>query len=156
VERTTLGRVRASGRVVFVKPITARKLFAGLILRDDAAIRRRLIHVEDSTEVWACDPVEFVSEYRVFVLDHEIVDVRRYRGDFARAPSREVVERATTDLRAVAPCAYAIDFGITDDGRTLLVEMNDGFSFGTYGLAPTLTARILSARWNELAVTFTA
>lgn len=39
---------------------------------------------------------------------------------------------------------------MTDDSRTLLVEANDGFSFGSYGLDPKLYVRMLAARWREL------
>ena len=48
------------------------------------------------------------------------------------------------------PEGFAMDFGVTDDGRTLLIEVNDGYSLGTYGLEATLYARLLSARWAEL------
>ncbi len=29
---------------------------------------------------------------------------------------------------------FSMDFGLTDDGRTLLIEVNDGYSIGCYGL----------------------
>ena len=48
------------------------------------------------------------------------------------------------------PAGCALDFGVTEDGRTLLIEMNDGYSLGTYGLEATLYARLLTARWAEL------
>ena len=42
---------------------------------------------------------------------------------------------------------------MTGDGRTLLVEINDGYSRGCYGLPPNLYAQLLSARWAELVGT---
>lgn len=48
------------------------------------------------------------------------------------------------------PAGCALDFGVTEDGRTLLIEMNDGYSLGFYGLEPALYARVLAARWAEL------
>lgn len=93
--------------------------------------------------------VDFVSEYRCFVKYGEILDVRRYRGDWSKAPSREVVERAIAAY-ASAPAGYAADFGVTSDGRTLLVEVNDGYSLGPYGLWPELYAQLLSARWAQM------
>lgn len=30
--------------------------------------------------------------------------------------------------------AYTLNFGVLEDGRTALVEVNDGLSFGCYGL----------------------
>lgn len=38
----------------------------------------------------------------------------------------------------------------TDDGRTLLVEVNDGYALGCYGLQHNLYAKLLAARWAEL------
>lgn len=43
-----------------------------------------------------------------------------------------------------------MDFGVTEDGRTILIEVNDGYSLGAYGLEPTLYTRLLTARWAEL------
>jgi len=50
-----------------------------------------------------------------------------------------------------APWAYCLDWGIDEKGRTLLVEMNDGYAMGHYGLNPALYARMLSARWYQMA-----
>ena len=48
------------------------------------------------------------------------------------------------------PAGCAIDIGVTPDGRTLLVEINDGFALGCYGAEPVQYAKLLSARWCEL------
>ena len=37
-----------------------------------------------------------------------------------------------------------------DDGRTLLVEINDGYSLGSGGLVANLYAELLRARWEEI------
>ena len=52
-----------------------------------------------------------------------------------------------------APAGYAIDFGLTDKGETLLIEVNDGYSLGCYGLVYLDYAKLLSARWAELTST---
>ena len=44
-------------------------------------------------------------------------------------------------------------FGVTGEGRTLLIEMNDGYSIGCYGLNDVLYAKFLYARWAELTGT---
>ena len=46
-----------------------------------------------------------------------------------------------------------MDFCLTDDGRTLLIEVNDGCSIGCYGLEPIDYAKLLSTRWAELTNT---
>lgn len=132
---------------VFVKP-HEQKLFTGFLWRGSPWCRRNLAPYEKATPVFFAEPVDFVSEYRCFVLDGEIVDVKRYRGDWSKAPARDVVEAA---VKAYQPYrGYAIDFGVIDDGRTVVVEVNDSFALGCYGLRPIEYARILEARWEEL------
>lgn len=46
-----------------------------------------------------------------------------------------------------------MDFGLTDDGRTLMIEVNDGYALGCYGLLYVNYAKLLSARWAELTNT---
>ena len=69
-----------------------------------------------------------------------------------------IVDKAVPNVVAVseyksAPAAYAIDFGVTDDGRTLLIEVNDGYALGSYGLFYPDYSKLLSARWAELTNT---
>ncbi len=63
-----------------------------------------------------------------------------------------VVENAVAQFKS-APKGYAIDFGLTDKGETLLIEVNDGYSLGCYGLFDLDYAKLLSARWAELTNT---
>jgi hypothetical protein len=44
---------------------------------------------------------------------------------------RPIVERMVS-LVANAPIFYSLDFGIDDKGRTLLIEINDGYALGNY------------------------
>lgn len=43
-----------------------------------------------------------------------------------------------------------MDICVTDDGRTLLVEFNDTYSLGCYGLNDIQCAKLISARWSQL------
>jgi hypothetical protein len=63
-----------------------------------------------------------------------------------------VIENAVSEYKN-APNGYAIDFGVTDDGRTLLIEVNDGYALGSYGLFYLDYAKLLSARWAQLTDT---
>lgn len=110
-----------------------------------------LAHVSDSTPVWTSAPINFVSEYRTFILHNQILDCRRYKGDWSKAPNKAVVESAVEMMAKVAPAAYCLDFGVTDIGQTLLVEANDGFAMGPYGLAPPHYACMIAARWRQMA-----
>lgn len=138
----------------FIKPIR-HKLFTGRVWT--GSIQDRLATAgatgtEPDEPIWCSELVTFVSEYRCFILEDQILDVRRYCGDWSLAPDRATVAAAVMAY-ASAPAAYALDFGVTDDGRTLLVEANDSFALGCYGLNPVFYARMISARWEQLATT---
>ena len=46
--------------------------------------------------------------------------------------------------------AYSLDIGVDDKGRTLLIECNDAYALGCYGLNPIDYAKFISARWAQL------
>jgi hypothetical protein len=48
------------------------------------------------------------------------------------------------------PRAYSLDFGVLRTGETCLVEVNDAYALGHYGLQSVLYARMIDARWEEL------
>jgi len=90
-----------------------------------------------------------VSEYRVFVQHGDPVDLRPYTGDPLIVPDPAQIRGALRAYRD-GPAGYALDFGVTDDGRTLVMEVNDGYAIGAYGLAPVRYAALIAARWAEL------
>jgi hypothetical protein len=63
-----------------------------------------------------------------------------------------VVEHCIRDYIS-QPAGYVMDFGVTDKGETVLIEVNDGFSIGSYGLFHIDYAKLLAARWAELTGT---
>jgi len=148
VWRSTLGEVRASTGHVFVKPVR-HKLFTGFVWTASRQDRMRLAPYNNDDEVWVSEVVEFVSEYRCFVHDEALVGVRHYKGDWFTALSYSAVGSAVIKFRS-APRAYSLDFGVTKGGQTILVEANDSFALGSYGLQSVLYARMIEARWSEL------
>lgn len=61
----------------------------------------------------------------------------------------DIIENAINDFKDI-PAGCSLDFGVTNDGRTLLIEMNDGMALGSYGLSDIAYALLLIARWCEL------
>lgn len=102
------------------------------------------------TEIWISSVVKFETEYRYFVRNHRVVGVGHYRGDPLLTPDPNVVRSAVETYAPEAPAAYVLDFGVLSTGETALVEVNDGFAFGCYGLHPREHARMLEARWVQL------
>ncbi len=140
-----------SGPAVFAKPKGRMKRFTGRVfeswddLRSVHGISRRL-------PVWCSEVVEWRSEYRVYVIRGEVVGIRLYAGESQTPLDEAVVREALRKLHDAgeALAAFGIDFGVLSDGRTALVEMNDGFALGSYGLERGRYTDLILARWSEL------
>lgn len=134
---------------IFVKPLHEGKLFVGHLIRDwpDLIVSAGFL---GSLPVLAQEPVHFASEWRVYVRYGEILGLGHYKGDPLLFPDPAIV-RAAIIAWEEAPAGYGIDFGITDSGQTLLVEVNDGHSLGNYSLRPVEYAKLIQARWDEMA-----
>lgn len=126
----------------FVKSIEAKKV-AGRILNNSAELQ-----VENDTLLFASDLVQFEAEYRVFIINGEVVDVRPYKGDWHYRYSANTIDAM---VKAYHPWAgFAIDVGVLSNGFTALVEVNDGYALGDYGLRSDLYADLLLRRWKQL------
>jgi hypothetical protein len=152
VWRSTLEEIlKANRRNIFIKPEVDTKKFAGKVFKNDLDFVG-LIDVENPTRVLCSDIVDFRAEFRCFIRYKEILDVRRYKGAWDRIIDLAVVKNAIADFVS-QPAAYALDFGVDAQNETLLVEVNDGHSLGSYGMSSGNYARFLSARWAELTGT---
>jgi hypothetical protein len=149
---STMGEVRAAigrGESIFAKPIPSdRKLFGGQLLTRFRDLISTASLPSDHPVVCS-EPVEMRCEYRVFVTNGDIVGCRHYKGDFRRFPDFTVIDAAIRSYTD-APAGYGIDFAVTSEGETVLVEVNDGFSLGCYGLSPLPYSALLEARWAQL------
>lgn len=137
-----------SGARLFIKPMPRdRKLFNGQVVGNyrDLAITAAL---PGTYPVVCSDPVDMRSEYRVFVIHGRAIGCRHYKGDFRKALDFSVVDAAIAAY-AGAPSGYGIDFAVTGSGQTIMVEANEGFSLGCYGLPSLHYASLLEARWAD-------
>jgi hypothetical protein len=141
------------GETYFVKPLK-NKLFTGFTCttRIEAAIK---IPCSNKTDVYVSSYVNFGAEFRAYVFNNKIVDVFRYWGDNWEA----VVDKPTVDnmvctLTGTMPSFYSLDFGVDDKGNTLLVEVNDGYALGNYGLGPKQYAEMTAVRCREIVTDF--
>ena len=133
---------------VFIKPVEE-KSAPGIVVKSWEDVEREYGLIDPDTDIYCSEPVKFVSEWRCFLLYGRVVGIKFYYGDSDAKCDRTIIDKAV-EAFSKKPAACALDFGVTEDGRTLLIEMNDGYSLGTYGLDPVLYARILTARWAEL------
>lgn len=133
---------------VHVKPLHEHKKFTGTVFKEF----RDLIPsaaVADETEVLVQEVVEFVSEWRAYIFRNRIKNVANYRGDPLAFPDPTRMQDA---LKAFEdqPVACSMDWGITSTGETLLVEVNDGYSLGNYGVDMYTYTAMIEARWREI------
>ena len=152
VWQSTMKELRArvsAGETIFAKPRPDRlKLFTGQLFSSF----RDLIptaHIPDEEPVDCADPITLLTEYRCFVLRGDVIDIRSYTGEPLRFPDPGVIADAVKAY-ADGPMGYALDGGVTDDGRTVVIEVNDGYAIGAYGLAPIQYANLITARWDEI------
>lgn len=149
---TTLGEAldRTDGPW-FVKPAEFTKLFNGFVA-DSVRSTFEASGLPPETRVWISSVVRFVSEWRCYVVEREIVKAGHYRGDPLVFPNAARVRSMLAAMVAAgeAPVSFVIDAGVTDRGETLLVEANDGYAVGNYALAPIEYAHLLETRWDEM------
>lgn len=144
---TKISELREERLPIFIKPVSE-KAVKGVIVRSwEDAIEYE--HFEPEAEILCSEVVDFMSEWRCFVRYGKIVGIRFYFGDRDVQCDKSVIENAVNAYEAV-PAGCSLDFGVTDDGRTLLIEMNDGMALGCYGLQDVEYAKLLTARWTEL------
>lgn len=147
VWKSTIGRICKTDLPLFVKPARDKELPA-VVARcmDDLAAYETM---GPGYPVLCSESIEFSSEWRVFVRYGKIADVRCYLGEPHPFPDVDAVNGAVESY-SQSPAAYTLDLGVTSDGRTLLVEVNDGYSVGCYGADCVAYALFLAARWAEL------
>ena len=112
-------------------------------------------NIPDTLQVWCSTPVNFVAEWRVYVQGGKIIHAARYddnADDLPMSLNWETVVKAIHRLDSEHPRAsYAFDWGLTEDGQTLLIENNDAWAIGAYGdISPMAYSEFLIARWKEV------
>jgi len=131
----------------FIKPKAGSKVFTGRVVNGTNNLIG--IGLPFDYPIWISEVVEFIAEWRCFVLDGQVLDVRPYTGDYHVHLDPSVIDEAISCWKD-APVAYGLDIGVTSDGRTLVVEVNDGYALGNYGLSPLNSINFHKARWKEM------
>jgi hypothetical protein len=135
------------GDTFFVKPVQ-NKLFTGYTCIVPQDLNKLTCSL--NTEVYVSSYVKFDAEFRAYIFNGKIIDVFRYWGDNWSVKIDKSKVETMVSLLDNMPCFYSLDFGIDDKGRTLLVELNDGYALGNYGLNPKQYAEMTIARCKEI------
>lgn len=143
------------GNTYFVKPVK-NKIFTGFTCSTLQEYQSKT-HGSGSAEwVYVSSFVNFEDEYRVYVYNTDVVEVHQYYAKHwkTKVPvDMDTVQFMVGKLKeAKMPRFYSIDVGVDNRGRTLLVECNDGYALGNYGLAPCDYAKMSMERWQEIVL----
>lgn len=136
---------------LFIKPRNKAKLFTGFVVNSSQELQW-LNGISKHTELYCSSVVEWQSEYRIFVNKSAIVGIKNYRGDADVNLDMQEVENAITAFENSPnkTMSYGVDFGVLKNGDTALVEWNDGFALGSYGLDKEIYTDLIIARWEEV------
>jgi hypothetical protein len=151
INTSTLGalRQRKTSQPVFVKPKGGTKLFNGFLYTGSIADQLNVNTFEDDLPIWESEVVKFRSEYRVLVHRGDIIACRHYKGDCTVFPDMDIAKAMVSEFKW-PPCGYSLDLGITDMGKTLLVEVNDAWALGCYGTPSIPYTEMVINRWKEI------
>lgn len=147
---------------VFVKPVLP-KQFIGNVWESIINLIP-LAKIPDDAEVWVCEPIDILSEYRCYVLDGEILGVKHYYGDWAYRPNPYFVNKFVKEYKN-APVAYGLDVAVVNKTvdeiensppgtcgfiKDVVLEVNDGCNLGNYGLDSIHYGEMIVSRWMEI------
>ena len=139
-------------QVLFAKPKEL-KLFTGQVFTPTSGMAL-LRSLEPHTPLYVSQVVDWLAEFRVYVLDGSIVACCRYDdSEDELEPCMDTIHEAIATLEASGefPIAYGLDFGVLKDGATALIEANDAYALGKYkGISEKDYFRFLKARWDQL------
>ena len=148
--REALSKLGDEMKPFFIKPIIP-KQFPALVIRKAENISYGFLHIDENVRVYTSDVVDFKTEWRAYVWKKKVVGMYYYRGNWRTRPD---IERVTEMVKTFkdAPVCYALDVGVVGK-ETVLVEANDCYAIGNYGLDFETYAKMLLDRWKELTTT---
>lgn len=135
----------------FVKPAVGVKMFTGDVVSNEKHLEYLVMFdkCQPDTMVIKSEVMEFLSEYRVFVSHGKIYDVKHYKGTWKEHVSWNIIENMVSDYTN-CPSAYTLDVGRDSNGITRLVEVNDMWAIGSYGMDGREYALLCARRMKEI------
>jgi len=135
---------------ILIKPVE-NKLFTGKVvnsLKDFVGLG----NAYEDIPIICSDVVNIQAEWRGFIRYDKLIDIRPYNGDWRKSFDPKVIEEVLVKFKEWQdrPNGCSIDFGVTDKGQTIVIEVNDGYALGSYGLQPLNYAKLISARSSQL------
>lgn len=134
---------------IFVKPASKGKPFPSGVIKKCSSKPLVLGELDPNELCMVSNVIEIISEYRCYVIKGILKAIKHYQGDIRIFPNIKIIDEAISMYDA-APCSYVMDFGINSAGETILIECNDAWSVGNYGLENRDYIYMLMSRWIEI------
>lgn len=161
INYTTIGELlqKDLNQPIFLKSNRELKVFPSGVVKNPNKTTLNLLlgSYDHSTNIMTSSVENFVSEYRVFYRkDRGMVGMKHYSGNPCVFPNMNYVHQLTPyclnlmNKTEELPVAYTADFGVCENGKTELIEYNDAWSVGAYGLDGEIYIDFLLARWKQL------
>ena len=141
-----------NGSKIFIKPVEI-KLFTGLVL--DGMQHSCLTNLPPETKVMVYDVFnsKILSEWRLYVHNDKLVDARSYSGEFIIFPNYEYAMKVISNNKGEFPCAYTVDIAVLESNENVVVEFNDMWAIGNYGIPNDIYLKLLKDRYFEIIKT---
>lgn len=152
---STVGEVVSKGKSVFIKPLDHQKDFSGHVAWYGSSFVFNNLKLPKSYKLLCQEPIKFQGgELRIYVLEGKIIGKRFMPGmPFTQWLNSKELDVVNSMLKAYKsqPSGFCLDVSrIQDTNRLVLIEVNEGFSCGNYGIPHKLYAKMIEARWKEL------
>jgi len=137
---------------LFLKPLEKNPDLPSGVVQSKYNAPLLLSKVPVDTKLIVSNSLDIVAEYRCYVMDNNIVGVKHYQGNFNIFPNMQLVDEMILSYAYIggSPCCYTIDVGVLSNGETILIECNDAWAIGNYGLSSEIYSKFLSKRWFEI------
>jgi hypothetical protein len=134
---------------VFVKPLVNVKLFTGYVVENKSNFDFITDgKVKEDTPLFFSEPINILDEYRAWVMNGHIVNLRSYYMENDVLPNKDVINACNQFIYGYHKKPFVADYGITDKAETVLIEINDIHGTGTYGFNGTGLWNILKFNLN--------
>lgn len=110
----------------FIKSATKIKGYTDRIVPKDTTVPDDIYMVSDI--------IDIDTEWRCFIKDGKLLDIRCYSGNPFIMPSIPVIENMIKSYKSCPP-AYTLDVCIESNGQTSIIECHNFFSCGLYGFS---------------------
>ena len=151
-EIITLGEAKSrakSGEKLFIKPFEI-KLFTGFVI--DQMQHTSINGIPEDTKLMAYKPFEhrIESEWRCYIFNNRVEYIGNYSGDLYVNIDGSYLNKVINENKDKFPCAYTIDVGVLSNGENVVIEYNDMWAIGNYGIPNDIYLRMLKKRYQEI------